>query len=550
MTPNPPVHPFNIVSPRQLSKEDEMLEVCRGNLIAFGKLFLPADFKRSESPAFHYEISEALLSLGEDSKQLAIFVPRGHAKSTLIKAYILHDFCFRNGRTDPHFFGWVSDSISKSRRNVEYVANHVLHNKRIHRYFPHVEAGRPYGKTWTKEDITLANDDTLISRSNLKSLRGETSGTVEGGVQRYYRIFLDDVENEENTKTLEARTWIKKTITNAIFPALITPTGRLVLTMTPVHYDSFCQNVIDEWNRYRQKCDEDAYSYRVIYYPATQPNMEGGVLWNDLFPRPVLDQKRKFYEDNGNLAGYYQEYELQPQGQENRVWTREHYKLHDAVYKWDEERHQGFLTWNDKTFAINTFIGCDPATDIESFNVDDSSFTVVAYDAHRNIYVLEQINEKSLLELALRDAQGNILGKGKPGVVDLLFTLYDKYHCSNATLEDVGMTRGVWQSLEAEKYRRNRYDVIVLPIKPEGKEKRDKIKAGLNALFVQGLIHVREDMYVLREQIEEFGPQLPHDDSIESLFFATRNLVLPNENISIFSSVRQFLRPPKSWHVL
>jgi hypothetical protein len=254
------------------------------------------------------------------------------------------------------------------------------------------------------------------------------------------------------------------------------------------------------------------------------------------------------FESSRNLSGYYQEYELEPQGQENRIWTRDHYKLHNASYFYDEERRTGMLDWNGEMFPVKCFIGCDPATDIKTFNSDDSAFVVVAYDANRRLFVLETVAELSIPQLALRDPDGKIIGK--PGVVDILFDLYDRYHCDNATVEDVGMTRGVWQDIQAEQYRRNRYDVIVHPIEPMGQDKRDKLVAGLNSMFVQRLIHYRDDQYKLREQTEEMGPQLVHDDLIESLFFATRNLVLPNENSSILRKVGQRLHLNRNWKTL
>ena len=38
---------------RNVSKEEQALQLAKNDLIAFGKLFLPDDFKRSETPFFH-----------------------------------------------------------------------------------------------------------------------------------------------------------------------------------------------------------------------------------------------------------------------------------------------------------------------------------------------------------------------------------------------------------------------------------------------------------------------------------------------------------------
>ena len=43
-----------------VSKEEEAFHLAKNDLIAFGKLFLPDDFMRSETPFFHYEVADAL----------------------------------------------------------------------------------------------------------------------------------------------------------------------------------------------------------------------------------------------------------------------------------------------------------------------------------------------------------------------------------------------------------------------------------------------------------------------------------------------------------
>ena len=43
-----------------VSEQESALELAKKDLIAFGKLFLPDDFMRSETPFFHYEVCDAL----------------------------------------------------------------------------------------------------------------------------------------------------------------------------------------------------------------------------------------------------------------------------------------------------------------------------------------------------------------------------------------------------------------------------------------------------------------------------------------------------------
>ena len=80
------------INSQNVSQAEEVFELASKDLISFGKLFLPDDFMRSETPPFHYEVSDSIDD--KSVKQLAIILPRGHGKTVLTKASILKDFVF------------------------------------------------------------------------------------------------------------------------------------------------------------------------------------------------------------------------------------------------------------------------------------------------------------------------------------------------------------------------------------------------------------------------------------------------------------------------
>ena len=63
------------INTKNVSKAEESLLLASKDLIAFGKLFLPNDFLRSETPHFHYEMADAIDN--QDIKQLALPQHRG-----------------------------------------------------------------------------------------------------------------------------------------------------------------------------------------------------------------------------------------------------------------------------------------------------------------------------------------------------------------------------------------------------------------------------------------------------------------------------------------
>jgi hypothetical protein len=517
------------------SDHERILKACFDNLITFGKFFLAGDFSKSETPFFHYEIADELLSPAQ--KPCAIVISRGHAKTTLVKAKIIHDLCFSKkalewGLDDIEkdlFFGWVSSNQKKSKNNVAYVKLHLEYNEKINFYFGKEGIGSLRGETWNQEDLRTAWGDRLVSSSNLTSMRGDTMATLKSGAVRYSCVFIDDAENEENTRSPGSREKIVDNIMNGILPAIEKnePGCRLFLCETPVHYDCFAQNILDKWEIVQKEGQEaiDKYTWKVITYGVTQPEMPGGVLWKSWLPRKKLDQIKQTYIDSPRgVEGYYQEYELQVQSSENALWSRKHLRFHDGYYYYEDG--QNYLIINNERYPINTFIGCDPATDIETKHSDFSVILCVGVDMANNIYVLEYERHRSIPTLSLRDDKGSI--DGKKGVVDYITEMYDKYRCTSATVEDVAMTRSVWQSLNAWQKTNNRYDVSFIPEPPGGREKINKIYSGLNARFANASIYIKENHFELINEIVKFGAKMAHDDAIESLYFACRYAFPPS----------------------
>ena len=73
-----------------LSKNEETLQLAHSNLITFGKLFSPQDFLASATPDFHIDVGKLLID--KSKQQLALVLPRDHAKSTLAATAVLYRF--------------------------------------------------------------------------------------------------------------------------------------------------------------------------------------------------------------------------------------------------------------------------------------------------------------------------------------------------------------------------------------------------------------------------------------------------------------------------
>jgi hypothetical protein len=498
--------------------------------------------------------------LSESNKPCAIIISRGHGKTTLIKAKIIHDLCFAKkakewgfADKDRHlFFGWVSSNQKKSMNNVKYVKLNLQHNEKINFYFGKQPLGNLRGETWNQEDILTAYGDRLISSSNLTSMRGDTLATIEGGAVRYTCVFVDDAENEENTRTQGSRDKIVDNIMNGILPAIEKNEAgcRLFLMETPVHFDSFAQNIIDKYDKVATDGEKaiEGHGWRVITYKASQPSMPGGVLWKSWLPRKKLDEIKKVYADSPRgVGGFYQEYELEVQNLETALWGRKHIKYWDGYYTYREGHNM--LVIDDEYIPVNTFLGCDPATDIETKHADYSVIMIIAIDSLNNCYVLDYARERSIPTSGLRDPLTGLVD-GKKGVVDYIVELYDKYRCAGGTVEDVAMNRSIFQDLNEYRRRMNRWDIAISPEKPGGREKVNRIYSGLNQRFAAGSVFVRENQFDLINEIIKFGPKMAHDDTIETLYYACRFAYPPGEAaLGGFNESKPKHRRAKNWLV-
>ena len=509
------------INTQNVSEAEEALQLAYTDLIAFGKLFLPDDFLR-------YEMADFIDD--KECKQLAIIIPRGHGKTVLTKASILKDFVFCKDEENFLFYAWVSATQKLSVGNMDYIKHHLEFNDRIKYYF-----GSLKGKKWTEEDIELTNGCKLISKSNVSGIRGGAKLH-----KRYDLIILDDFEHEANTLTQESRDKNANLVTAVVYPAIEPHTGRLRINGTPVHYDSFINNLLT--NHAKAQKDDKDFAWKLITYKAILPS--GEPLWASFFNKAKLEEKKKFYIDSGQSTKFYQEYMMEVQSEDDSVWTRKNLKYWEGYYEYKDGVN--YLIKDGSEIPVNIFIGCDPATDIDTKTSDFSVIMVVAIDPESNVYVLEYERHRAIPTIGSK-VDGNIIGK--KGVVDFIIELYEKYHCTSATVEDVAMNRSIFQALNDERRRLNKFSIAVIPEKPGGSNKLNRIYSGLSGRFSMGLVHIRESHFDLSHEIVTFGPKMSHDDTIESLYYACVHSFPPNMHKDKKNNWMKKIKKAKSWIV-
>ena len=517
------------INTQNVSVAEEALELAKTDLIAFGKLFLPDDYTRSDTPWFHYAIADTIFEKKGDRfkyENLAIIMPRGHGKTVLTKADILHSFCFA---TEPLFYGWVSATQKLATGNMDYVKTHLEFNDRISYYF-----GKLKGRKWTETDIETSNGCKLLSKSNISGIRGGAKLH-----KRYDLIVLDDFEDENNTLTPESRSKNSNMVTAVCHPALEPGGGRLRINGTPVHFDSFINNLIENYEKSEKEGSE--FSWKVMLYKAIQS--DGTALWDSWFPTEKLEEKKKFYADSGKPQKFWQEYMMEVQSEEDSIFNMRHIKYWEGSFKHDPDLGMSFVVIDGKHIPVGVWCGVDPATDSERRDSDFNVIVAVACDVDNNIYVLDYVHQRSIPVLG-------IPGDPKKGIVDYIFEYNATFKPNLFVIEDTTMSKPVFQSLMAEMRRKNDFSVKFKDEKPGTRmSKRDRIQEVLAQRMSIGSVHIRKNMVDLQHEILTFGPRMSHDDTIDALAYAVKYCHPPQNILEEKGKFRRRKQTPKSWVV-
>ena len=474
-----------------VSKKEEILHLAYNDLVMFGQLFSPQDYLATKSPPFHIEVGKVMLDRG--FQQVALVLPRDHAKCTLAATAVLHKFLFTK-KDSPEFICWVGEAQDQAIDNLRWVQNHIEMNPAIQYYF-----GDLQGDKWTKTDFKLNNGCRMIEKGTSQRLRGKKELST-----RYTGIILDDFESEGNTKTAEGRFSIKNWVTAAVYPAIdFDKGGFLWCNGTIVHWDSFLNNIVSS-NREAEKSN-NSFAWKVITYKAIEDEKP---IWPDRWSLKKLEQRKQFYIDSGTPSKFYQEYMNQARSPEDQIFEEEDINkgFYEGNCKYDEEYGSWYLEFQDGSKEyINLFIGVDPASTI-SDRSDFSVIMVIGVTNKHDYYVIEYWRQRVLpMECA-----------------EQIFKLYKQYE----PIRRINIETITYQEMLRDYVqRRSKDEGLFLPgvekgIKNYGSQKKkDRLFEGLQPMFRQGAVHLRKSHREFIGELLDF-PKGSHDDTIDAFWLA------------------------------
>ena len=480
--------PVNIIPP-DLGEKERVLELARKDIVTFGQLFMPEDFLKSQPAPFQFELSKMLLN--SESKRKCIILPRGHSKSTMSKAALLH-YLYFNPSDTKEFIAWVSEEQSQAVDHIKYIQNHIDVNPALQYYF-----GDLKGSKWTEKEFTTSKGDRIIAKGTTQRLRGRSQLGL-----RYTKIILDDFESELNTKTPERRREIKEWVMSTVEPALENEAGRegeIWLVGTIVHFDSFLQAIYDGYLD-AEKHDKD-YSWDVMFRKAMNP--DGAVLWADYFSWDKLQATKRRFEELGLPHKFAQEFQNEARDADNMKFQTQKINWYDGQIV--QRGGFGYLLTRDDAIPVNVYLGVDLAYEHQARH-DFQVIFALAIDSDKNYYVLDYYREHSplydmpeqILKFA-RDYQPlkrvNVEHVGAQGVI--------KDAVNDLAMKDRRLIPGIARGVRP----------------PTGIKKEDKLEALLCPIVNRGKLYMKRNQQHLIDEMFQF-PKSKNDDLLDGFWLS------------------------------
>ena len=465
------------------------------DLVAFGQLFLPEDFMKSEPALFHHEVGKKFLDNG--LRRLCVVLPRGHTKSTMAKAAILHRIYF-NPKGKNEFAAWVSEEQGQAVDHLKYIKTHIELNPALHYYF-----GDLTGNKWTEKEITTAKGDRIIAKGTSQRLRGRS----ELGL-RYTKIVLDDFESELNTKTPERRREIKEWLMSTVYHAMEESkvnAGAIWLIGKIVNYDSALQGIYDGYLEAKEKGEE--YTWEMIFHRAIE---DGIPLWPSYFPKEKIASIRKDYENVGQLHKFAQEYMNDARDLDSDKFKIDKINYYDGEFK--SKNNQAYIVTREDAIPVNIYMGVDLAYE-SSAQHDYQVIVVAGIDSDKNIYVIDLFHE----HIPLYDMPRKIFQYAK-----------DYQPIRRANVEHVG-AQGIIKDAVNELSGKDRKMApgIARGVRPPtGIKKEDRLESLLCPIVNRGKLYIKKHHSELVDEMFHF-PKGKNDDLLDGLWYSVINARSP-----------------------
>lgn len=350
----------------------------------------------------------------------AVGAPRGHAKSTALT----HDFglatiCFRV----EDYIVVTSATEDLAIQHLGDMATELRENEDLRRDFL-IDRLIVDAKTDVVVRFKDGHEARLIAKGSGQKMRG-----IKWRGKRPGLILCDDLEEDEQVESADRRTKFRRWFFRALLPALRRG-GKVRFHGTILHEDALLSRVMksSSWKHllFRAHAAYDDFS---------------DILWPEQFSEERLRAIRQTYEDDGDPAGYSQEYLNDPFDNAAAYLRRDDF-LPMTEEDWEKPRRIA--------------VGCDFAVS-KADKANRTSFTVGGTAADNKTAILDQY-------VGRWDTQQ---------WMEILFTIQERYEPEVFIVEDGVIWKAVAPTIYKEMNRRGVW-LNCFPINPT----RDKATRG------------------------------------------------------------------------
>lgn len=318
---------------------------------AFAGMFLSPRYDSPQpTPKFHREAWELYCS---SYSACACAAPRNHAKSTSLT----HDFILANAlfRAESYII-LVGSSEDMAIEHLGDIANELRENEELKAEF--AIAGF---ETDQKTDIIVKCQDgyqfRVIARGAEQKIRGRKWLGKRPGL-----IVFDDIEDDEQVESRDRRLKFRRWFFRACKQAL-RDGGKIRGHGTILHEDSLLSRLM-----------KDRTWHTKLWRAHTAFDDFSQILWPQKFPEARLRQIRQEFIEQGDAAGYSQEYLNDPFDNEDQYLRRD-----------------DFLKMEEEDFDLQKIICAAADLAISTTqSADRTSITVGGKDLTNNLHIVDQ----------------------------------------------------------------------------------------------------------------------------------------------------------------
>lgn len=472
-----------------------LLDRMKKNMLVFGKICFPAMFSLP-TPAFHKTIAKVLQD--PNNRKVNIIAPRGHAKSSLVAGvFVLWHLFLTPG---PHMVVLVSKTSGHAERLLETIKNILEYSTTFRALFGYHGVG--VAKRWTNTEIVLDNNDMIVTRGMGMQVVG-----LKHDNQRPTLVVLDDPEDLNNTKTVEAMEMNQKWLFTQLIPTMDAHRGQCVVIGTPQHESCLVETL------------EKAKDWKSLRFKAIQD--DNTALWPEMWSVERLLNEKQSLESINKVSWFYREYQCQIIGDEDQLFKPHYLQRYRGHLIKNQVGYEHILvvTHRDGTalkeperIPVLVFMGIDPASSTRQ-SADYSVIMPVAVDAQARRYLLPHFRAHvSPLKLA-----------------EKILDWFEAYRPIKTRVESTGYQEMLREYLREVSAKRNIY-IPGLEIKETPRQNKSVRLEALEPFFASRQVWLLETSQDVENELLSY-PRGKHDDILDALYYAMKGNYKPWHNL-------------------